>query len=68
METKIYFPLGTLLNDVTVPNFVEVLDSKIPSYYYAQIVLEERFSPTVRSALMSQYSFILDVSPFPDFH
>lgn len=67
VETTIYYPFGTAVGDIRVPNKVEVLERKVPTYYIIQMVVKERFSDNLRLSLMSSNPFILDVRAFPDF-
>lgn len=67
VETTIYFPIGTTVDNIGVPSGVDVLDRKMPGYYILQLVVQERFSEAFRRSLMSSNPFILDVHPFPNF-
>jgi hypothetical protein len=68
VETTIYFPFGTGVNDIGMPNNLRVLSRNIPTDYMIQLIVQEKLSADVKQALMARNSFILDVLAFPNFH
>lgn len=68
VESTIYFASGTDLNNIVIAPSVHIIEKVVPSSYMVQLVVKEPFSERLRSLLISENAFVVDVRAFGNFH